>query len=210
MLWAYDEAIIKDLSSCIDPSGKANSTVKVMGDEGMMGVLAQLQDDRITFPAIFLDRHADTPLDQNRYNFTRMHKGVPAVYDPEHNNIYLEKSVPIVLKYDIHVLTTNVADMDELMRELLFRYSNMYFVTMEVPYESKRKLRFGIAINPDTSITKKSANAEYLENGRLYESIMELECQGAVLLSYTPRHMENIVLTDTVKIANQFATFNKD
>lgn len=193
MLWAYDEAITKDLSNCIDPTGGANNTVKMMGDEGMMGIFAQLQNDAITFPAIFLNRQAETPLDSSRYNFTRMKKGVPAVYDPERNDIYMEKAVPIQLKYDLHVLTTNTTDMDEMMRELLFRYSSMYYLNMEVPYESKRQIRFGIAINPDTSIRRASGATEYIQTGRLYESIMELECQGAVLLNYTPRHMQGII-----------------
>lgn len=176
-----------------------NSTVKMIGDTGMAGVFAQLQDDKIRFPAIIVTRHEDTPLDAKRYNFTRLHKGVPAVYDPEKNNIYLEKAVPIELKYDLHVLTTNTADMDELTRELLFRYTSMYYLTITVPYESKRKIRFGIAINPDTNMRKVSGNTEYLESGKIYESIIELECQGAVLLNYTPRHMEGIVL-DGIKL----------
>lgn len=199
MLWAYDNALVQDLSNCIDPTGGANSTVKMMGDEGMMGVLAQLQDDKITFPAVFLSRHSETPLDQNRFNFTRMHKGVPAVYDPERNDIYLEKAVPIELSYDLHVLTTNTVDMDEMMRELLFRYSSMYYLTMEIPYESKRKIRFGVAINPNTSIKKSSGISEYVDSGRLYESIMELECQGAVLVNYTPRHLQGILTEYVLK-----------
>lgn len=198
MLWAYDEAITKDLSSCIDPSGGASSCVKMMGDDGMMGVIAQIQDDKISFPAIFLKRHDDTPLDPKRFNFTRLHKGVPAVYDSEKNDIYLEKMVPIELKYDLHVLTTNTADMDELIREILFRYTSMFYITMEVPYESKRKVRFGVAINPDTSISRKSGVTDYVDSGRLYESILELDCQGAVMLSYTPRHMQRWVVDKIV------------
>lgn len=200
MLWIYDEAIVKDLSGCIDPEGRANNTVKMMGEDGMIGVFAQLQEDRISFPAIYLQRHSETPLDQSRYNFTRMHKGVPAVFDSERNDIYLEKAVPIELKYDLHALTTNTADMDELIRELLFRYSSMYYITTEVPYESKRKIRFGVAINPDTSIRSSSTSSEYIQTGKLYESIIELECQGAVLLNYTPRHLEGIRLADNVAI----------
>lgn len=198
MLWAYDQAITEDLSNCIDPSGSASNTVKMMGEDGMIGVYAQLQDDRIRFPAIFLDRHPETPLDQTRYNFTRMKKGIPAVIDPETNNLYLEKVVPIVLKYDLHVLATKTADMDEMMKEILFRYSSLYYLTMEVPYESKRKIRFGVAINPDTQISRKSANSEYLTGGTLYESILELECQGAVLIHYTPRHMEGLLVDHNV------------
>ena len=196
MLWAYDEAIIKDLISCIDPDGKMNNTVKVMGDEGVMGVFAQLQEDKIKFPAIFLERNSDTPLDSSRYNFSRMHMGVPACVDTEKNNVYLEKAAPIQLGYKLHVLATNTADMDELTRELLFRYNSTYYVTMEVPYESKRTIRFGIAIKPDTSITKKSGVTEYIQSGRLYEAIIELECQGAVLLHYTPRHIQRSILKE--------------
>lgn len=198
MLWVYDEAIVKDLAGCIDPESKANSTVKVMGEEGIIGVFAQLQEDKITFPALFLERSAETPLDPNRYNFTRMHKGVPCVFDKERNDIYLEKAVPIQLKYSLHVLTTNTADMDEIIRELLFRYTAMYYLTIQVPYESKRNIRFGVGINPDTPIRRNSGVTDYVASGKLYESILELECQGAVLLNYTPRHMEGLVVDKNI------------
>lgn len=200
MLYCYDDAIVNDLSSCIDPTGGASNTVKMLGENGLMGIFAQLQDDSITFPAIFLSRHEDTPLDSKRYNFTRMHKGIPTTFDPETNNVYLEKAVPIELRYDLHVLTTNQADMDEMMREILFRYSEMYYITMQVPYESKRNIRFGVAINPNTPIKRKSASSQYLESGTLYEAIMELEIQGAVYLHYTPRHLQGIVVDDAIKI----------
>lgn len=193
MLWAYDEAIVKDLASCIDPQGKANNTIKMMGEEGMMGIFAQLQEDRITFPAIYLQRSSETPLDSNRYNFTRTHVGVPCVFDTEKNNVYVEKSVPIQLSYTLHALTTNTADMDEIIRELLFRYTAMYYITMEVPYESKRKIRFGMSINPDSSIRRNSGTSEYVQTGKLYESTLELECQGAVMLHYTPRHLNGVI-----------------
>lgn len=199
MLWCYDNAIVSDLIDCIDPTGGLNNTVKIMGDEGIMGIIAQMQEDKISFPAIFLDRHGDTPLDAKRYNYTRLHSGVVSGFDPETNDLYLEKAVPIQLTYSIHVLTTNTVDMDEVVRELLFRYSSMYYITTEIPYESKRKIRFGIAINPDTQITKKSGTADYIQSGKLYESIIELECQGAVLISYTPRHMQRAIL-DKVKL----------
>ena len=200
MLWAYDEAIVNDLTSCIDPQGGANNTIKMMGDEGMMGIFAQLQEDKIKFPAVFLKRSDETPADPSRFNFTRLHKGVPAAFDPETNNMYLEKAMPIELKYELHVLTTNTIDMDEMLREILFRYSSMYYITMQVPYESKRNIRFGIAINPNVPIRKKSGQSEYIQSGTLYESTAELECQGAVMLHYTARHLQGIVVEDSIKL----------
>ncbi len=196
MLWIYDEAIIEDLKSCINPTGGLNNTVKMMGDKGAMGVLAQAQEDKIKFPAIFLERSGDTPLDRNRYHFSRTYKGVPTTFDPETNTLYIEKMVPIELKYYLHVLATNTTDVDEITREIIFRYNSLYYLTTEVPYESKRKIRFGIVINQDNSIRRESGTSNYLESGVLYESIMEINCQGAVMLSYTPKHLDRIIAGD--------------
>jgi len=200
MLWVYDTAIVDDLSSCISSESSANPVVKLMGEEGIMGIFAQLQEDRIKFPALFLNRHPETPLDQTRYNFTRLHKGIPAVYDPEANNLYMEKVAPIQLAYDLHVLTTNTIDMDEIIKELLFRYSSMYYITIQLPYESKRKLRFGVAIDPSQQIRRKSGLAEYIQTGMLYESIIELKCEGAVLVSYTPKRMQRMLTEDAIRV----------
>ena len=198
MLWAYDKAIQKDLESCIDPQGKGNANVRIMGEEGLMGVFAQIQDDKLTFPALYLERDPESPLDQKRYNFTLLHKGVPCVYDPEKNNVYMEKSIPIKLGYHLHILATNTADRDEIEREILFRYTSMYYISMTVPYESKRKLRFGIAIDPDADIDRKSGSSQYIEGGTLYESIIKLNCEGAVYLHYTPRHMQRIAMNQNI------------
>lgn len=196
MLWMYDDAIIEDLKSCINPSGGLNNTVKMMGDGGIMGIFAQLQEDKITFPAIFLERDGETPIDRTRFNFTRTYKGVPTTFDPETNTLYIEKMVPIELKYYIHVLGTNTTDVDEITRELIFRYNSLYYLTAEVPYESKRKMRFGIVANENGSIRREKGTTEYLESGTLYESIMELNCHGAVMLSYTPKHLERLIAGD--------------
>ena len=200
MLWAYDDAIVEDLANCIDPQGGANNTIKMMDDGGMMGVFAQLQEHKIKFPAAFLKRHDETPADASRFNFTRLHKGVPASFDPETNNVYLEKALPIDLKYDLHILTTNTVHMDEMIREILFRYSHMYYITIKVPYESKRNIRFGIAINPDVDISRKSGQSQYVESGTLYESVIQLQCEGAVLLNYTTRHLQGIVTDPAIKL----------
>lgn len=186
MLWCYDKAIADDLSSAINVESGAESSVKVIGPEGIIPLIAQIKEDKISFPLVCLTRHPDTPIDTQRANFTAMHKGVPMVFEDKENNIYFEKCVPIKLSYTLSVLTTNTADMDEILRELMFRYIDTYFLDIDVPYESKRRIRFGVKLDYD-SIKKESASLEYIETGSLYQSSMDLICEGAVLLSYTPR-----------------------
>ena len=202
MLYLYDEAIAEDLRNSFNPSGSMNPVVKVIDSEAITQIVAQIQEDQITFPLVVLTRHEDTPIDESRTNFTRMHKGVAAVIDTETNNLYYEKVIPIKLSYDLTVLTTNTADMDELVRELLFKYIEMYFIAFTLPYECKRKVRFGINIDPNSDISRKSGSFDYIDGGKLHQSIITLKCEGAVLVSYTPSKLQRLSNEAEVVIQN--------
>lgn len=195
MLWCYDNAIADDLASVLDNSSGINTTVKIMDAEQLYSLIAQIKEDQISFPIVCLTRIEDTPIDTNRATFVAMHKGVPVVVENDENNIYYERSIPIELKYTLTVLTTNTVDQDEVMREIMFRYLKTYFISLTVPYESKRIIRFGVRLDPG-SLRKKSASLEYLKEGALYQSQIDLNCDGAVMLSYTPSHMKRMSDTD--------------
>lgn len=198
MLWIYDEAISKDLSDAI--SADHNNIVKVADADIITDIMAQLQDDKITFPFVCLTRNEEYNIDTSRSNFVATKKGVPAGFDPKTNNIYVEKSIPIDLSYTLTILTTNTVDADEYLREIMFRYSSTYFVTAKVPYDIEgRYIRIGLTIDP-TSIRKKSANLEYYQSGALYQTTLVLKCEGAVLLHYTPRHILNVKIEDGYEI----------
>lgn len=186
MLYNYDNAIAEDLRKSFNPEGEINPVVKVVDPDSVLELIAQIQEDQISFPIVVLTRNPDTPIDKTRRNFTHMHRGVLTVIDPETNNMYYEKVIPIELSYDITVLATNTADRDELVKELLFKYTSMYFIKFTLPYECKRVVRFGIEIDPDGEISNKSGTFDYLDGGTLYQTIINLKCQGAVLVSYTP------------------------
>lgn len=182
MLYNYDNALAKDL----EDSFNSNICVKVVDAEKGIDLAAQIENDRISFPLVLLTRYPDAPIDKNRYNFTRAHKGVATVIDKEKNELYFEKAVPVELKYDLTILTTNTVDRDELVKELLFKYTSMYFVSMDLPYESTRKIRFGVSVDVESEISNKSGVLDYLDSGTVYQSIIPLRCEGCVMLSYTP------------------------
>lgn len=187
MLYLYDKAIISDLNECL---GK--DTVRVIDPEAVVDIVAQIENDDISFPVIALTRSPSPTVDISRTNFTWMHSGVSMVIDPETNNVYNEKILPIKLAYNLTVLTTNQADLDEIVRELLFKYIQMYFLTIKLPYESDRKIRFGIRIDPDTEIEQTSGSAEYIKSGALYQAIIPIQCDGCVLVTYTPAHLQRL------------------
>ena len=182
MLYNYDNALAKDL----EDSFNSNICVKVVDAEKGIDLAAQVENDSISFPLVLLTRYPDAPIDKNRYNFTRAHKGVATVIDKEKNELYFEKAVPVELKYDLTILTTNTVDRDELVKELLFKYTSMYFVSMDLPYESTRKIRFGVSVDVESEISNKSGVLDYLDSGTVYQSIIPLRCEGCVMLSYTP------------------------
>lgn len=182
MLYNYDNALAKDL----EDSFNSSICVKVVDAEKGIDLAAQAENDEISFPLVLLTRYPDAPIDKNRYNFTRAHKGVATVIDKEKNELYFEKAVPVELKYDLTILTTNTVDRDELVKELIFKYTSMYFVSMDLPYESTRKIRFGVSVDVESEISNKSGVLDYLDSGTVYQSIIPLRCEGCVMLSYTP------------------------
>lgn len=96
------------------------------------------------------------------------------------------------MNYTLAILASNTADMDELCRELIFKYTSMYFLAIDTPYESKRRIRFGIRIDLSDTIDRISSQGEYMRNGQLYQTNVPLVCDGAVLLTYTPAHLRRI------------------
>lgn len=186
MLYLYDQAIVDDISKSFNPMNVPDPVVKVISAESIIQVAAQIQDDKIKFPIVAVVRDQNSQIDTRRTNFTRMHKGVSAVFDNENNEFYYERAIPMDISYTLSVLATNIADLDELVRELIFKYTSMYFLSIRLPYEADRKVRFGVVIDADAGIQRNSGGAEYLENGTIYEAVITLKCEGCVLVHYTP------------------------
>ena len=186
MLYLYDNAICDDLARSFNPNELENPAVKVIDPQGVINLAAQMHNDEIQYPVIALTRTSPVSMDDTRMNFTSRHTGIQTVLDTETNIFYYERSLPINLTYDLTVITTNMVDMDEIVKELLFKYVSMYFITLDLPYECKRSLRFGVSIDSETDIETKSGVYEYLSAGTLYQTSIPLKCQGAVLVSYRP------------------------
>lgn len=192
MLYLYDNEISDDLERSFNPDHVPNPKVKVISPEGAINVVAQAQSDQLTFPTVILTREPDTPIDYDRTNFARLHRGVASVFDKVHNEYYYEKVLPVDLRYKLTILTTNTIDMDEIVKELLFKYTQMYFLTIRLPYESNRKVRFGVVIEPNAPIQRDSGTAEYLSAGTLYQTIIPLKVEGGVLVHYTPVKLKRL------------------
>lgn len=189
MVYLYDKAICKDLEQSFNTENVENPVVKVIDPEGSIGLAAQIQNDEIKFPIVSVTRDDNFAIDTDRWNFTRAHKGVASVIDNKTNELYYEKVVPIKLSYNLSLLTTNTADMDELFREILMKYTSMYFLKIKLPYECERYVRFGVVVEPD-NIEKSSGSFDYIEGGKLYETVIPLRCEGCVLVTYTPAKLK--------------------
>ena len=202
MIYKYDSALVEDMKRTIDPDGGANPNVMCITIDQYQSVIAQLQEDKISYPIILLIRDDDIPIKTDLMNFVRYKKGVPAVIDPKTNNVYYERALPIDLRYTIQILTTNVADRDEISREIIFKYESEYYLHIESPYEVKRKMRFGVQIDRTFGIKNDSASSEYLAEGKIYITMMELLTDGCVMLNNTPRHLKVTKMSKDIGIEN--------
>lgn len=210
MLWIYDDAIVEDLKRSFNPDNVSDPAVTVVNPENAIALAAQVQDDKIQFPVVALTRSSPISIAEALKNFTKTKKGVSAVFDNENNIIYNEKTLPIELSYELSVFTTNTADMDEIIRELVFKYSSQYFMTATIPYESKRKIKFGVSMD-NTDINIQSSTSGYIAEGSLYSSAITLRCEGCVLVHYTPRKLKRIVTPPPLSISGKIDTmFTQD
>lgn len=191
MLYVYDNAIVADLQASLN-TDSAIPAVKVVDPASVVNLAAQMHNDEIQYPVIALTRTQPVSMDEVRMNFTSRHVGQQTVLDPDTNIFYYERSLPIKLSYDLTVITTNMIDMDEIVKELLFKYISMYYLVVDLPYECKRSIRFGICIDSNTQIESKSSVHEYLSAGQLYQTSIPLVCEGAVLISYRPVKLQRL------------------
>lgn len=187
MLYLYDNALVEDLKSSFNE--ESNVVVKAVASEDIISIAAQIRNDEISLPMIALVRSENWKIDTQLSNFTRIHRGVAAVFDPKTNNIYSERAIPINLSYTLCIIASNVADVDELCRELLYKYASMYFLSIMTPYECNRQIRFGVRVDSESTVDKISSQGDYLQAGKLYQTNIPLVCDGAVLLTYTPAHL---------------------
>lgn len=200
MIWVYDNAIVEDLRKSFNPNNVPNPAVSVIDPEQAVDLAAQIQQDKIKFPIVALTRVSPIGIDSDLKNFTKLKKGVPTTFDNIENLVYHERSIPINLSYELSVFTTTVADMDEIIRELLFKYASMYFLTVTIPYESKRQIRFGISIEDDENIDIKSTASNYISEGKLHTCSIRLNCEGCVLIHYTPRKLQRTTLGQRITL----------
>lgn len=186
MLWVYDNAIVEDLKKSFNPKNVPKPAVTVVDPENAIGLAAQVQEDKIQFPVVALTRQSNIVIDSDLKNFTKSMSGISTTFDLDNNLFYNERSIPVKLSYELSVFATNTADMDEIIRELLFKYTTMYFLTITIPYESKRKIRFGMVADMRDGIQIQSAASAYISEGKLYACSITLNCEGCVLVHYTP------------------------
>lgn len=198
MLYLYDDAIVDDLRSTINPENIPNPAISIFAGEDVAGVAAMLQNDELEFPIICLKRN-DYSKDPSRSNFTWMHRGVATVIDAETNELYYERRLPIKFSYTLAIYGINQAQMDEILRELIFHYSDMFFLSIQLPYEDCKIIRFGVQTPVDMEVKSASGSSEYIESGELYESDMDIEILGAFLVEYIPVKLKRIELHSTIE-----------
>ena len=202
MIYCYDKAIVNDLKRTLDPDGGANPNVICTTIDAYQATIAQLQEDKITYPLLLLIRDDDMPIKTDGINFTRLKKGVAVGIETKTNNVYYERAVPVDLRYTLQILSTSVADRDEIARELFFKYESQYFLHIELPYEIKRKINFGIRVDKGFGIQNSSGPSKYLEEGTIYQSTIELLTDGCVWIHNTPRHLKLERMSKNIKIEN--------
>ena len=71
MLYLYDDAIIEDLRESFNITPDGDNAVSIVSPEELIGIASQINDDKIHFPIISLERDPNYQIDTQRKNFTK-------------------------------------------------------------------------------------------------------------------------------------------
>lgn len=178
MIQLYDEALFDYCHS------NFKSEVAITPVSEFWRVVAMHREGRIQLPAICLSRTSNTR-DPELKSWVIGRKG--RTDRVQNHKLITEQALPLLLHYNLTLLTTTQDDCDELTSEVIFLILNKPKVTVQIPYGSERLLHAQISIDGD--VTNDSMRDTFSDTGILYQSIIPVKMQGANIFNVEKRNL---------------------
>lgn len=178
MIQLYDEAIHDYLRAAY----KAEVAIVPVSD--YWRVIAMHKETQLQLPAICISRQANTR-DSELKSWVIGRKG--RTDRIQGHRLITEQALPLLLNYNLTVLTTTQDDNDELISEIIFLILNRPKVSVLIPYGSERTINAQISIDGD--ITNDTLRDTFSNTGILYQSVIPVKMMGANIFNLEKRNL---------------------
>lgn len=197
MFYLYDDALIRTLRSW---TGDGKITVNKY--ELLFPYRADVASDKVQLPIISVSRASPKILNTNKTPLSV--DGMKFVEtDPRKRNdrpikIPRLRAIPVRLHYQIDVITRNLEENDNIIRELVFKFINNPTLKVDIPYKGcELSHKFNLMLSED--IEDNSDITEHLNLGETYRQTLDLFTDDAYLFSYSTKDTLDIEVSQEIK-----------
>lgn len=183
--YLYDEAIIERLRKIT-----GDDRITIVPPELAINFLAQIDKDKVEFPAIVLSRGAIT-LNDTR-NQVALLKGQTARFNSD-NTVSKAKLIPMRMEWTINVYAVDRYSCDEIVRELVFYFATYPRFEVKVPYDLDIPQNFDVLLDPE--IVDNSDLVEFPNTGNLFRETLTIYTENAHLYASGKIYLTRVKVT---------------
>lgn len=189
MIYLYEEAIIEDLRYQL-----GDSRVSLLPPDILFRTIADISgEDQVRLPLVSLSRLG--------YSFNEIPHNSPESLIGSTHTIpqkdgtikYVQvQRLPITCRWQMDVISRSRKDNDNLVRELLFYYTNNPSLRVKIPYGFNQEHKFSIHINPD--IDDNSDIESHVNRGEYFRTTIGITCYDANIWKVVESGLKKLVI----------------
>lgn len=183
-VYLYDNALVEKLKSVTQ-----DSRIRVIPPEDTISLLAQIDKDKVEFPAIIVTR-GQVSLFQNTRNQYAYLKG-ESVRLNEDSTVTKIKPLPMRITWTINIYAVDRYSCDEITRELVFYLMTYPRCFVQVPYGIDVPQNFDLIL--DNDIEDNSDLANFSELGEYFRETLTVYTENAHMFSSGRRYLTRIL-----------------
>ena len=186
----YDKAIVEDLRKLTE-----DTRIHIVPSENAFRTIGKLNntEDYIELPLISISRTGWSLLDAQH---SQKFEGATYQYDRKEDYVQNIQLMPIKINYLLDVWTRTKEENDDIMRELIFYYTDHPTMFVTVPYGADYKHKFNIFFTDD--VEDNSDIVEQKNRGEYFRQTIGFYTDDAYLWKTSSRPFTKIALSLSV------------
>lgn len=173
-VYLYDEVLVNQLREVT-----GDSRIHIIDPSQAVSFLAQFDNDKVDLPAIVVSRNSVRLLDYRNQVVALKGQSVRRNSD---DNLYVKAQlIPMRIDWNIDVFTVDRYTCDEIIRELVFYFTQQPRFEVHVPYQLDIDQNFDIIMSPD--IVDNSDLIEFPNTGERFRETISVYTENAHMYS---------------------------
>lgn len=194
----YDDAIVAKLKNWMPQT----TDLRVLGPDETTRLYAAIADDtedsKITLPLIALSRNKDFSI-ESTIKQPKSFQGLKIKNDVVNNSTALMNVIPINTTYQLDILAKTRLEVDEYVRQFLFKLINNPLIIIDIPYNGLQ-VRHTANLRVLDTVSDTSEISVHIFPGQFYKWTIQMELHDGFLFNIPYKRNWQIIVDDTEKI----------